>query len=166
MTTAVSGVTLFQDIPQTINPAAVRLVAPAEVTYRRLVLGMGMMGGGMSSFGMMGGTLSSGISSTLATINGVPFTETTAYTVNSRLNTHEIWEVINQSLMAHPFHLHVNIAQMISVTGGDASYAGLFPSGGSVTLLVPIANFVGDTVFHCHILEHEDLGMMGMWSIK
>jgi len=182
MTTAVSGEALSQDIPQTIDPTAVRLVAPADVTNRRLVLGMGMMGGmmggGMSSFGMMGGTLSNSMSSTFATINGVPFTETTAYTVNSRLNTHEIWEIINQSFMDHPFHLHVNSAQVMSVTGGDRSYAALYttaparkdtvivPSGGSVRLLVPIADFVGDTVFHCHILEHEDLGMMGVWSIK
>jgi len=36
---------------------------------------------------------------------------------------------------------------------------------GSVTLLVPVQNWPGMTMFHCHILEHEDIGMMGMRQI-
>ncbi len=41
----------------------------------------------------------------------------------------------------------------------------LVPKGGSVTMLVPIMDYTGMTMFHCHILEHEDIGMMGMWHI-
>jgi FtsP/CotA-like multicopper oxidase with cupredoxin domain len=26
-------------------------------------------------------------------------------------------------------------------------------------------DFTGKTVFHCHIVEHEDIGMMGVWEI-
>jgi FtsP/CotA-like multicopper oxidase with cupredoxin domain len=37
--------------------------------------------------------------------------------------------------------------------------------GGSVTMLVPVQDFKGKTVFHCHIVEHEDIGMMGIWEI-
>jgi FtsP/CotA-like multicopper oxidase with cupredoxin domain len=40
------------------------------------------------------------------------------------------------------------------------------PKGGSVKILVPIKGFTGMTMFHCHILEHEDIGMMGLWDIQ
>ena len=61
--------------------------------------------------------------------------------------------------------------------GGDKEYASLYsstpawkdtinvPRGGSVTMLVPIRDFSGKTVFHCHIIEHGDLGMMALWDI-
>jgi FtsP/CotA-like multicopper oxidase with cupredoxin domain len=34
------------------------------------------------------------------------------------------------------------------------------PTGGSVTIRMPISDFGGTTVYHCHIVDHEDLGMM------
>jgi len=34
-----------------------------------------------------------------------------------------------------------------------------------VKMLVPVMDYCGMTMFHCHIVEHEDIGMMGMWYI-
>lgn len=80
-------------------------------------------------------------------------------------------------MMDHPFHQHVNPAQVLSITGGNSAYRTLYtttpswkdtvfvPAGGSVTMLVPVMDYTGMTMFHCHILEHEDIGMMGMWHI-
>ncbi len=122
--------------------------------------GMGMMGG-MEAY-----------------INGIAFSATHAYTAHSSLNTYEIWEVFNNSMMDHPFHQHVNPVQVISISGGDTAYKNFYttspawkdtvivPKGGSVKLLVPIKVFIGTTMFHCHILEHEDIGMMGLWVIQ
>lgn len=31
------------------------------------------------------------------------------------------------------------------------------------SILVSVTDFTGDAVFHCHIVEHEDAGMMGRW---
>jgi hypothetical protein len=31
-------------------------------------------------------------------------------------------------------------------------------------MLVPIRDFTGSAVLHCHIVEHEGIGMMRMWS--
>jgi FtsP/CotA-like multicopper oxidase with cupredoxin domain len=94
----------------------------------------------------------------------------------SDLGTYEVWTVINQSNMDHPFHQHVNAAQVLSVSGADASYPPyatmpawkdvvMVPKNGSIKLLVPVMDYDGMTMFHCHILEHEDIGMMGMWHI-
>lgn len=170
MTTVVSGTPINQSIPATINPSAVRMSVPAGTLSRRLVLNMNMMGAGS---GMMGsGT------TTMATINGIGFSDTSAFTINSSLGSYEVWEVINQTAMDHPFHLHVNSAQVLSITGGDSSYAAFYtsvpahkdtvivPAWGNITLLVPSTDFAGATLFHCHILEHEDIGMMGLWKIS
>jgi len=99
------------------------------------------------------------------------------YVHTSRVGTYEVWEIINISPMDHPFHQHINAAQILSIKGGDKGYASLYtsipawkdniniPFGGSVTMLVPVMDFTGRTVLHCHIVEHEDIGMMGIWEI-
>ncbi|MGR9035655.1 MAG: multicopper oxidase family protein [Gammaproteobacteria bacterium] len=167
MTVNISGTSMNQSLPASVNPNAVRMAVPANAVTRRIELSMGMMGGGMMGGGM--GT---------AAINGVSYSETDAYTISSFLNTYEVWEVINNSMMDHPFHQHVNHAQVISISGGDSAYKALYttapalkdtvivPRMGSVKLLVPVMDFSGMTMFHCHILEHEDMGMMGVWDIQ
>jgi FtsP/CotA-like multicopper oxidase with cupredoxin domain len=80
-------------------------------------------------------------------------------------------------MMDHPFHQHVNPCQVLSISGGDAGYAALYssipawkdvvvvPKMGSVRMLVPVMDFDGMAMFHCHIVEHEDIGMMGVWDL-
>lgn len=109
-------------------------------------------------------------------INGQDF-DTNPYTIMSNVGTYEIWTITNDSGMDHPFHQHVNPGQILAVTGGDANYAALHtsipawkdtvlvPKWGSVKLLIPIMDYTGMAMFHCHILEHEDIGMMGMWHL-
>ena len=90
---------------------------------------------------------------------------------------YELWTITNSSNMDHPWHQHVNPGQVQSITGGDAAYAALYtkspawkdvvivPKGGTVKLLVKVADYEGMCMFHCHILEHEDIGMMGIWNL-
>ena len=99
------------------------------------------------------------------------------YEIRSDLGGWEVWEIVNQSGMDNPFHQHVNSAQDLSIAGGDSAYASLYtsipakkdvvivPKMGSVKLLVPVKDWTGMTMFHCHIIEHEDIGMMGAWHI-
>lgn len=103
-----------------------------------------------------------------------------AFHHHSTVGTDEIWEIVNGSGMDHPWHQHINDAQLLSVTGGDATFAKyaqlytrvpawkdtiIIPKWGTATFRIPIRDFEGMTMFHCHILEHEDIGMMGMWHI-
>ena len=57
-------------------------------------------------------------------INGISFDmigeHDDAHEIHSTLGTYEIWEIVNQSGMDHPFHQHVNACQVLSITGGDA----------------------------------------------
>lgn len=156
LTMASSGSPLVQSLPAVVNPDAMRpMIDPMMYPHRQLTLSM-MMGRGY--------------------INGQDF-DVDPYTIMSELGMGEIWEIINDSGMDHPFHQHVNPALVLSVTGGDAAYASTYtsipgwkdtvviPKWGSATLFIPVEDYPGMTMFHCHILEHEDIGMMGMWHI-
>jgi FtsP/CotA-like multicopper oxidase with cupredoxin domain len=87
-----------------------------------------------------------------------------------KLGTVEEWKLINvdsvQSGNFHPFHLHTNEVQIMSVNGKPYNANGrqdtvLIPTHGNVVIRVPAYDFVGKTVYHCHLLFHEDYGMMG-----
>jgi hypothetical protein len=40
------------------------------------------------------------------------------------------------------------------------------PLGGSITFRTLFADFPGRSVFHCHIVPHSDLGMMGVFEVR
>lgn len=93
----------------------------------------------------------------------------------------EEWKLTSIS-GSHPFHIHVNPFQIdrildtkngnkdVSVPGsGDTSYDGLkgtwkdtlwIKSGFDVYVRTRYERYIGEYVLHCHILDHEDQGMM------
>lgn len=100
-----------------------------------------------------------------ALINGQQFREGVNNVVPF-LGTVEEWTLINKSNEDHPFHIHVNDFQVMSVNGKPFRANGLqdvvvIPkNGGRVVIRNPFDDFDGHYVFHCHILGHEDAGMM------
>jgi FtsP/CotA-like multicopper oxidase with cupredoxin domain len=97
-------------------------------------------------------------------IDGQPFSAD-RITAAPSLGTTEDWTITNNSMMDHPFHIHVWPFQVISRSDGTSPDPGWrdtvnIPTGTSVTVRIPFEDFGGKTVFHCHILDHEDLGMM------
>ncbi|MCL2927834.1 MAG: multicopper oxidase family protein [Trichodesmium sp. MAG_R01] len=88
-----------------------------------------------------------------------------------QLNTVEDWELINTGIMDHPFHIHSNAFQVLSRNGKPEPYRAwkdvvLVRQGETVLIRMPLQDFAGKTVYHCHILDHEDLGMIGNLEIK
>ncbi|NES89110.1 MULTISPECIES: multicopper oxidase family protein [Okeania] len=88
-----------------------------------------------------------------------------------QLNTVEDWELINTGIMDHPFHVHGNAFQVVSRNGKPEPYLAwkdvvLVRPGEKVLIRIPFRDFPGKTVYHCHILDHEDLGMMGNLEIQ
>jgi len=123
--------------------------------------GMGM-GGGMR--GMMGGghgMAINGASMDMAVINE-----------ELRLGEAEIWQVSTNE-MAHPFHVHGCSFQVLSMNGQAVDYSrtglkDVVLVDGTAELLVQVdrrADADHPFMFHCHILEHEDLGMMGQFTV-
>jgi FtsP/CotA-like multicopper oxidase with cupredoxin domain len=89
----------------------------------------------------------------------------------------EVWDFVNQSMIAHPMHIHnvqFNIIERQSSMSGALDYqtikAGfvddgwkdtvLVMPGERVRLLVKFLTYTGMYMYHCHILEHESMGMM------
>jgi len=122
----------------------------ALVRRRRFVLGHSMQPGRGMVF----------------TINGQVFNPRRIDT-RVRLGTVEEWEIANLGVLDHPFHLHTNPFQIVARDGRPERLRAwkdtvLVPAGGTVLLRVGFADYPGNAVYHCHILEHEDLGMMGI----
>jgi len=82
------------------------------------------------------------------------------------------WLLVNNTGIPHPFHIHINPFQIVEVTdGGGNKYTPAkenrlwqdtinIPAKGSVLIRSQFADFKGTYVLHCHILAHEDRGMM------
>ena len=87
-----------------------------------------------------------------------------------KLGTVEEWTIRNVTAEQHPFHLHVNDFQVVSVNGQPYNAASLqdiviLPANGEVVIRAPFMNYPGKFVFHCHILFHEDHGMMAVVDV-
>jgi suppressor of ftsI len=82
------------------------------------------------------------------------------------LDTTEEWVIRNASSTWHPFHIHINPYQVVAVNGKPVPVrynedTTLVPPLGEITMRTRYLDFPGRWVYHCHILLHEDLGMMG-----
>jgi bilirubin oxidase len=89
----------------------------------------------------------------------------------TKLGTTEIWKVENLVGMDHPFHLHGFQFQVLDRNGKPEPFlswkdAVNVPKHETVRLVVRFDDFPGKWMFHCHILTHEDQGMMGILEVK
>jgi FtsP/CotA-like multicopper oxidase with cupredoxin domain len=103
-------------------------------------------------------------------INGKQFDATHVNFV-AKLGTTEEWIIKNVSSEEHPFHIHVNDFFVMAVNGKPVQSYGEqdtvpLPVKGEVRIRMHFNRFVGTYVFHCHILAHEDGGMMGIIDIS
>ena len=103
-------------------------------------------------------------------INGKLFSETRTDQV-VRLDTTEEWLIRNTSPEDHPFHIHTNDFLVTAIDGRLVQPDGFqdvvrVKRQGSVTIRMRFREFAGKAVYHCHILFHEDHGMMGIIEFK
>jgi len=151
----------------------------AAVEQRRLVLEMGMMGDGMMRGGMMGGMRrgmggSGGMMGGMMRINGRSF-DMQRVDFRVAANSEELWVLGNDSPMLHPFHVHNTRFRVLARDGrppsalerGFKDTVTVHP-GEELRILVPTGPYADARhpyMFHCHILEHEDGGMMGQFTV-
>jgi len=91
-----------------------------------------------------------------------------------KANTYEIWELSNPSMMHHPFHVHNTQFKVLDRNGQAPNpwESGLKDTitvykNDRVRILFPTGPYQDDKIpymYHCHILEHEDAGMMGQFT--
>src|SRR6516164_9772011 len=144
-------------------PLPTRLVPvetwPEATVQRQLVFSHSMMSMGGDAF----------------TINGSSF-DPERIDAAVRVGTVEEWEIVNGGGMMmmdfdHPFHIHTNAFQVVSENERSPRFRAWrdvvnVPMGESVRIRIPFRDFSGRTVYHCHILDHEDLGMMAVVEMR
>lgn len=130
-------------------PQSLRYVAPIDTTnvaVRRVVtMGQGFINGKKMD------------------LNRVDFT--------GHLNTTEIWQVENIVGMDHPFHLHGFQFQVLDRDGVPEPFPSWndlvnVPKHSTMRFVVRFTDYAGKWMYHCHILNHEDDGMMGILELK
>jgi suppressor of ftsI len=83
-----------------------------------------------------------------------------------RLGDVEEWTVVNKTDEWHTFHIHINPYQVTKINGKPVKgllwddNVAIGPFGGSITFRTRFKDFTGKFVIHCHVLFHEDHGMM------
>jgi FtsP/CotA-like multicopper oxidase with cupredoxin domain len=82
-----------------------------------------------------------------------------------RLGGVEEWTVVNEDTSDHVFHIHTNPFQVMAVNDEPVSETlwrdtVIVPRQGSLTFRSRFLDFTGKTVLHCHMMNHEELGMM------
>jgi suppressor of ftsI len=106
-------------------------------------------------------------------INGQRYEPDAKPMTEAVVGTYQHWRVVNQSRELHPMHLHqvhflvyaVNGTKLLNPEWVDTANV---PYGGSIDMIVDFTNpaIRGMSVFHCHLLNHEDKGMMAKILLK
>jgi blue copper oxidase len=149
-----------------VKAIPVHLVEPATadsdkaVRRRQFLLDSGICGGRRpTETGMLPGMCINGKTHDLARID-----------VETMLGTSEVWEIVSRG-MAHPFHVHGASFRILSLSRAPppahlAGWKDVVLVEDAAELLVAFnrpATRVHPFMYHCHILEHEDAGMMGQY---
>jgi FtsP/CotA-like multicopper oxidase with cupredoxin domain len=82
----------------------------------------------------------------------------------------EEWHFINETYEPHPIHIHQNPVQVVAVNDkpvDERHYrdTATLPPFGTLTLRMRFLDYAGKFVWHCHILFHEDHGMMQLLEV-
>jgi suppressor of ftsI len=100
-------------------------------------------------------------------INGQKFTLDAAPMVRVKIGSYQHWRIVNASAELHPFHIHQ--VHFLAYAENDKPIADPLwldtvnvPTAGTVDVIMDFTDPVirGMSVFHCHLLNHEDKGMM------
>lgn len=147
------------------TPAQLPTILASEVTeWRTLVYAVSNSGGPM-----IGGQAASNF-----TINGVRFDPAV---VNQTISLNAVveWTLQNTSRAYHSHHIHINPFQVVASSTGMINGFHLtepvwldtvdIPPMGSLTVRQRFVDFKGLFVLHCHVLVHEDIGMMQLVKV-
>jgi suppressor of ftsI len=106
-------------------------------------------------------------------INGKKFGMADPPMVTVATGTYRHWRVVNDTNEVHPFHIHQVHFLFYSQTNGRVAQPDWLdtvnvPVKGSVDLMMDFTDPIirGVSLFHCHLLSHEDKGMMAKILFK
>ncbi len=97
------------------------------------------------------------------TINGKLY-DPNSIDIKAKKGTVEEWVIRNNTPMAHPMHLHTWSFQVDGEDGWQ-DVVTVAPNS-EQRIRIDFSDYEGTTVFHCHILDHEDTGMMAVINVS
>ena len=107
-------------------------------------------------------------------INGYSFNMNVIHDT-TYLNHVEIWKLVNATLIAHPFHVHDVSFYVLDINGNPPPLSErgkkdvvLVMPGDTVRFITKFEDFTDPAIpymYHCHMLHHEDEGMMGSFLV-
>ncbi len=88
-----------------------------------------------------------------------------------RLGAVEEWTIVNEDGDDHVFHIHTNDMLLTKINGEELAEpvwldTAAVPGNGSITFRSRFLDFTGKAMLHCHMMNHEDLGMMQVVEIE
>jgi spore coat protein A, manganese oxidase len=105
------------------------------------------------------------------TINGKTFNPARSDAF-PRLGTTETWEIVNRTAVPHMMHMHHTDWYLLSRNGRppppweDCLKDTFFlPAGERIVVAGHFADYTGKYVIHCHMLDHEDHGLMSQFEV-
>lgn len=104
-------------------------------------------------------------------INGIPFGSPMAEPLRATVGGTDIWTVTNQTDFDHPVHLHGFFFQVLQndslepVRPLEWRDTVNVPQWSDLTFAVKYDDRPGTWMFHCHILDHAEIGMMTMLEV-
>jgi FtsP/CotA-like multicopper oxidase with cupredoxin domain len=145
-------------MPAGALPTAPASLATAHITWYRVV------------------QLSENAAGTVMYIDGKQFNpDKSIFSHPAVLGTTEQWTIVNETGEIHPFHIHTDHFQVMSINGVPQPYTGeqdIIPIPykqhgvpGRVVIRIRFTDFTGKVMFHCHIAAHEDAGMMSFVNV-
>lgn len=101
-------------------------------------------------------------------INGKPFGA--GVVVRARVGETQVWTLTNSTKWSHPFHLHGFFFEVLDSLGKPVQPRAWkdtidVPFETTVQILVRFDDRPGMWMYHCHILDHADGGLMGMVEV-
>jgi len=106
-------------------------------------------------------------------INGRKFAADASPMTSARVGTYQHWRIVNQTAELHPFHIHQVHFLAYAENGIPLAQPAWLdtvnvPYGGSADVILDLTDPVirGMSLFHCHLLNHEDKGMMAKILFK
>jgi FtsP/CotA-like multicopper oxidase with cupredoxin domain len=87
-----------------------------------------------------------------------------------RLGELQVWDIVNESPVDHPFHLHGYFFQVVAVNGLPPAFLSWedtvnIPANSRVRIAWRPEDRAGEWMYHCHILEHHAGGMMAHFEV-
>jgi FtsP/CotA-like multicopper oxidase with cupredoxin domain len=87
-----------------------------------------------------------------------------------RVGELQVWDIVNDTLMDHPFHLHGFFFQVVAINGEAPAFLSWedtvnIPPRSRVRIAWLPDDRPGEWMYHCHILEHHASGMMGHFEV-